>query len=229
VSHRRAHSIVIDSAKKVGEAFGIATKPLDNEGGVTNGTATSVKNFVKQHSITKITRHYPSDLMLFPYDLFLKLYNSDRTDLRPFGLANCGNSCYANTVFQCLAFTRPLTAYLLEGLHAKKCGLKTEWCFTCEFERLVLKGKQGKSSLSPANILSGLSNAGSPFGLGREEDAHEFMKYVIEKMQSVCIKEAGITTNNRLAEETTLVQLIFGGYLRSKVAFLHFTIARSIP
>lgn len=56
-------------------------------------------------------------------------------------------------------------------------GLKTEWCFTCEFERLVFKGKQGKSSLSPGNILSGLSNAGSPFGVGREEDAHEFMKY----------------------------------------------------
>jgi hypothetical protein len=51
-------------------------------------------------------------------------------------------------------------------------------------------------------------------------------RYVIEKMQSVCLKEAGITANNRLAEETTLVQLIFGGYLRSKVAFLHFKIAR---
>ncbi|KAF3339406.1 Ubiquitin carboxyl-terminal hydrolase 17 [Carex littledalei] len=217
VSHRRAHSVVMDSAKRVGEALIIATKPLDNENGATNGTATSGKNFVKQHSLSKITRHYPSDLTLFPYDLFLKLYNSDGTDLQPFGLANCGNSCYANTVFQCLIFTRPLTAYLLEGLHTKKCGLKTEWCFTCEFERLVLKGNQDKWSLSPANILSGLSNAGSPFGLGREEDAHEFMKYVIEKMQLVCMKEAGITANNRLAEETTLVQLIFGGYLRSKI------------
>jgi ubiquitin carboxyl-terminal hydrolase 36/42 len=51
---------------------------------------------------------------------------------------------------------------------------------------LVLKGKRGKSSLSPASILSGLSNAGSPFGLGREEDAHEFMKYVNAVQFTAC-------------------------------------------
>ncbi|KAJ4735717.1 Ubiquitin carboxyl-terminal hydrolase 17 [Rhynchospora pubera] len=217
VSNRRSYSVVTESAKKVSDALRVASKLLDNDGGVSNETRTAVKNFAKQHSISKVTRHYPTDLMLFPYDLFLKLYISDRTDLRPFGLANCGNSCYANTVLQCLTFTRPLTAYLLEGLHTKKCGLKTDWCFTCEFERLVLKGRQGIPSLSPANILSGLRDDGSPFGQGREEDAHEFMKYVIEKMQAVCVKEAGIPANHQLAEETTLVQLIFGGYLRSKI------------
>jgi hypothetical protein len=38
-------------------------------------------------------------------------------------------------------------------------------------------------------------------------------------MQSVCMKEARTGGAHRLAEETTLVQLIFGGYLRSKVLF----------
>lgn len=36
-------------------------------------------------------------------------------------------------------------------------------------------------------------------------------------MQSVCLKEAGLNAEAPLAEETTLIQLIFGGYLRSKV------------
>jgi hypothetical protein len=31
-------------------------------------------------------------------------------------------SCYANAVLQCLMFTRPLTTYLLEGLHSKNCN-----------------------------------------------------------------------------------------------------------
>ena len=38
-------------------------------------------------------------------------------------------------------------------------------------------------------------------------------------MQSVCMKEARKSGAHCLAEETTLVQLIFGGYLRSKVLF----------
>ena len=38
-------------------------------------------------------------------------------------------------------------------------------------------------------------------------------------MQSVCMKEARKGGVLRSAEETTLVQLIFGGYLRSKVFF----------
>lgn len=34
-------------------------------------------------------------------------------------------SCYANVVLQCLAFTPPLTAYFLQGLHSKECMLRS--------------------------------------------------------------------------------------------------------
>ncbi|RWW27969.1 hypothetical protein GW17_00007567 [Ensete ventricosum] len=127
-------------------------------------------------------------------------------------------SCYANAVLQCLAFTRPLTAYLLEGLHSKRSllGPKKDWCFTCEFESLVMNTKQGKSPLSPIGILSHLHNIGSNFGHGKEEDAHEFLRYAIDTMQSVCLKEAGAKPDV-LAEETTLIQQTFGGYLQSNI------------
>lgn len=36
-------------------------------------------------------------------------------------------------------------------------------------------------------------------------------------MQSVCIKEAGVNASGPLVDETTLIGLTFGGYLRSKV------------
>jgi hypothetical protein len=53
-------------------------------------------------------------------------------------------------------------------------------------------------------------------------------------MQSVCLKEVG--TGGPLAEETTLVGLTFGGYLRSKVVpyfdfshrFMYINNARTI-
>uniref|UniRef100_A0A5B7BQJ4 Putative ubiquitin carboxyl-terminal hydrolase 17-like n=1 Tax=Davidia involucrata TaxID=16924 RepID=A0A5B7BQJ4_DAVIN len=110
---------------------------------------------------------------VFPYKLFMQLYSCDMVELCPFGLVNCGNSCYANAVLQCLAFTRPLTSYLLQGLHSKAC--QKEWCFICEFECLVLKGREGKSPLSPIGILSQIQKIGSHLGPGREEDAHEFL------------------------------------------------------
>ncbi|WOK96224.1 ubiquitin carboxyl-terminal hydrolase 16-like [Canna indica] len=185
-------------------------------GSVSNGFSTSDKRVVKELASSKISRHYSSELMLFPYDRFIKLYNSNNIELRPCGLINCGNSCYANAVLQCLTFTRPLTAYLLGGLHSKICP-KKEWCFTCELENIVSNAKQGGSPLSPIGILSHLQNIGSNFAQGQEEDAHEFLRYAIEAMQSVCLKEAGAKPNGVLAEETTLIQQTFGGYLRSKI------------
>ncbi|KAL5201142.1 hypothetical protein ABZP36_035496 [Zizania latifolia] len=187
----------------------------ESEGAMPNNRS-SAKNIARQQTSLKVARHYPSELTLFPYELFVKLYNFDKVELHPFGLVNLGNSCYANAVLQCLAFTRPLTAYLMEGLHSRNCS-KKEWCFMCEFEKLILEGKQGKSHLSPTGILSHLHDIGSSFGPGREEDAHEFLRYAIDTMQSASMKEAKKNGVCGLPEETTLMQLIFGGYLRSKI------------
>ncbi|BAT08510.1 Os09g0464400 [Oryza sativa Japonica Group] len=177
-----------------------------------------VKNIPRQQAAAKVVRHYPSEMTLFPYEHFVKLYNFDKVELRPFGLVNLGNSCYANAVLQCLAFTRPLTAYLTEGLHSRNCNLilsqncvtyhgsKKEWCFMCEFEKLILEGRRGKSHLSPTGILSHLRDIGSSFGPGREEDAHEFLRYAIDTMQSASMKEAKKNGVYGLPEETTLIK-----------------------
>ncbi|CAL5001606.1 unnamed protein product [Urochloa decumbens] len=189
-------------------------KRSERSGSTANDLATSLKKIVRQQTAPKVVRHYPSELTLFPYELFVKLY--DKIELHPFGLHNLGNSCYANAVLQCLMFTRPLTTYLLGGLHSKNCS-KREWCFMCEFEKLIVEGKRRKTALSPTGILSHLHDIGSSFGPGKQEDAHEFLRYAIDAMQSVCMKEARKGGALRSAEETTLVQLIFGGYLRSKI------------
>jgi ubiquitin carboxyl-terminal hydrolase 36/42 len=151
--------------------------------------------------------------MSFSYELFVKLY-CDRVELQPFGLVNLGNSCYANAVLQCLAFTRPLISYLIRGLHSKTCRKKS-WCFVCEFEHLILKARGGESPLSPIKILSKLQKIGKHLGPGKEEDAHEFLRCAVDTMQSVFLKEAPAA--GPFAEETTLVGLTFGGYLHSKI------------
>lgn len=185
------------------------------------GLKTSVLKVVEQFRAPKSSKQNDDvgrkiEKAVFPYESFVKLYHWNRVELRPCGLINCGNSCYANVILQCLAFTPPLTAYLLQGLHSKTCT-KKEWCFTCEFEKLILKAKEGSSPLSPIGILSQIQKIGSHLSSGREEDAHEFLRYAIDTMQSTCLQEAGVNASGSLLEETTLLGLTFGGYLRSKI------------
>ncbi|KAM1734507.1 hypothetical protein ACFX11_019976 [Malus domestica] len=209
------------------EASNAVSSQATNLSNDRNGLKTSVFKVFDQFRGSKIPKHYPvgvgseiagkySEKELFRYELFVKLYNWNKVELRPSGLINCGNSCYANAVLQCLSFTPPLTAYLLQGFHSKAC-VKKEWCFMCEFESLVSKAKEGSSPLSPMRILSQLRKIGSQLGNGREEDAHEFLRYAIDMMQSVCLTEAGVNSSRFLKEETTLIGLTFGGYLRSKI------------
>ncbi|XP_022775014.1 ubiquitin carboxyl-terminal hydrolase 17-like isoform X2 [Durio zibethinus] len=191
----------------------------------SNGLKASMQKVVQQFKASKQSASYLFGFgnevngkhnykIIFPYELFMELYSYDAVELCPFGLNNCGNSCYANAVLQCLAFTRPLTSYLVRGLHSKACR-KKEWCFICEFECLILKAKEGKSPLSPIRILSKIKKIGSNLGPGKEEDAHEFLRYAVDAMQSVCLKE--VRAACPLAEETSLVGLTFGGYLHSKI------------
>lgn len=243
-SSLRPHSVTNDRKDNSIRSYDASTKPIQsaarksissaNGNGLTslqqnasNGFKTSMLKVVQQFKATKQSK---SDILgsgneitgksnckiIFPYELFVELY-SNPVELFPFGLINCGNSCYANAVLQCLAFTRPLTSYLVQGCHSKACR-KKDWCFICEFECLILKAREGKSPLSPIRILSKIQKIGSHLERGKEEDAHEFLRYAVDAMQSVCLKEAG--TLGPLAEETTLVGLTFGGYLRSKITCL---------
>ncbi|KAF9661996.1 hypothetical protein SADUNF_Sadunf18G0007300 [Salix dunnii] len=163
------------------------------------------------------TLTYTSIKVLFPYDEFIKLYNSDKPRFSPCGLLNCGNSCFANVVLQCLTYTRPLVAYLLEKGHQTECR-HDDWCFLCVFQSHVERASQSTLPFSPINILSRLTNIGGNLGYGRQEDAHEFMRFAIDTMQSVCLDEfGGEKAVEPASQETTIIQHIFGGRLQSQV------------
>ncbi|KAF5815430.1 putative ubiquitinyl hydrolase 1 [Helianthus annuus] len=155
--------------------------------------------------------------ILFPYDKFVELFNWKNQSYPPCGLLNCGNSCFANVVLQCLAYTRPLAAYLLEKGHRRGCR-RNDWCFLCELQAHMERACQSNHAFSPINILSRLPNIGGNLGYGKQEDAHEFMRFVIDTMQSVCLDEyGGERAVHPSAQETTLIQHIFGGRLQSQV------------
>ncbi|XP_022982089.1 ubiquitin carboxyl-terminal hydrolase 18-like [Cucurbita maxima] len=158
----------------------------------------------------------PKDI-LFPYDEFVNFFYWDKYELHPCGLLNCGNSCFANVVLQCLSFTRPLFAFLMEKGHRNEC-VRDDWCFFCEFQTHVERACRSSQPFSPNNIIHRLPNLGGNLGYGRQEDAHEFMRFAIDRMQLACLDEYGGEKAVRAhSRETTIIQHIFGGQLQSQV------------
>ncbi|KAK8509378.1 hypothetical protein V6N13_062429 [Hibiscus sabdariffa] len=200
---QQAHWKVHKTKCKVNSTPTASTKPLSGVALVpVSGTSKIIKKPRK---------------VLFPYDEFVKLFNWEKPGFPPCGLLNCGNSCFANVVLQCLASTRPLVAYLLEKGHRKECR-RNDWCFLCEFQTHVERSIQSSHPFSPINILSRLPNIGGNLGYGRQEDAHEFMRFAIDTMQSICLDEfGGEKAVEHSSQETTLIQHIFGGHLQSQV------------
>lgn len=68
-------------------------------------------------------------------------------------------------------------------------GDRDDWCFLCEFQRHVERASQNSQAFSPINILSRLPNIGGNLGYGRQEDAHEFMRFVLFLSNSVYLLE----------------------------------------
>ncbi|KAJ8542970.1 hypothetical protein K7X08_005493 [Anisodus acutangulus] len=157
--------------------------------------------------------------MLFPYEEFVKFEYEDFT-LLPRGLVNCGNSCYANAVLQCLMCTKPLTIYLLRRSHSRTY-CRRDWCLMCELEQHVMMLRESGGPLSPSRILLHMRSINGQIGNGSQEDAHEFLRFLVASMQSICLEALGgeNAVDPRL-QETTFIQHTFGGRLRSKVKCL---------
>lgn len=101
--------------------------------------------------------------VLFSYDLFLQLRKNANSCRRPpVGLTNHGNNCYANAALQCLLFTKPLRAYLDQGLHSSNCNRPhdRDWCLLCV---LTVRLTAGAPTGSSPAVTPQLINTPLPF------------------------------------------------------------------
>ncbi|KAF8106076.1 hypothetical protein N665_0147s0033 [Sinapis alba] len=188
-----------------------------------NNGISSTMGLMKMMGLRNSTKHddrHKNLRMLFPYEEFVKFFQCEVFYLSPRGLVNCGNSCYANAVLQSLTCTKPLVAYLLQRSHSRSCSGK-DWCLMCELEQHVMMLRESGGPLSASRILSHMRSINCQIGDGSQEDAHEFLRLLVASMQSICLERLGGETKvDPRLQETTLVQHMFGGRLRSKVKCL---------
>ncbi|XP_050367501.1 ubiquitin carboxyl-terminal hydrolase 25 [Argentina anserina] len=171
----------------------------------------------------------------------------------PLGLKNLGNSCYLNSVLQCLTYTPPLANFCLRNLHSSLCDSsdkeRKRECPFCILERRIVRSLSVDLSLdAPAKIRNCLNIFAEHFCHGRQEDAHEFLRYVIDACHNTCLRLKklrlrnvasnghanrhgalangnGVANGNgagngTAAQASTVVMEIFGGALQSQVKCL---------
>jgi ubiquitin C-terminal hydrolase len=134
------------------------------------------------------------------------------------GLYNLGNTCFLNSVLQCLTYTAPLAELAKIKYHTRRSNNGNDVYNLLENHIERALNAKGNRAFSPKLIVQKLQRISRNFRIGRQEDAHEFLRTFIDAMQKASLKVAGINPNDSSRHaETTSIYRIFGGYLQSQV------------
>ncbi|CAG9793919.1 unnamed protein product [Diatraea saccharalis] len=138
------------------------------------------------------------------------------------GMQNVGNTCYLNSTLQALFHVPALANWLVtESTHAEKCN-QQEACVICGMRAtLIATQKSGGAPIKPWQVYSKLRLICRHLTPGRQEDAHEFLRYLVEAMEK-CYLSRFVNSDklDQYSKETTPLNQILGGYLRSTVRCL---------
>jgi ubiquitin C-terminal hydrolase len=120
------------------------------------------------------------------------------------GLANLGNTCYMNSVFQCLSNTPAFTQRIL-ALNDNEVNAP----ITGNYMKLIKKMWSGNTNfIEPTSLLDSINDNLPRYSTYRQQDAQEFMNHFLHLIHA------------ELSTKETLITELFYGQIRSSVKCL---------
>lgn len=136
------------------------------------------------------------------------------------GLRNMGNTCYMNSVLQCIIYTVPLVEALRNCDHKIPCTIEG-FCALCALRDLVdLSLSSQGEVIEPTVMFENLGNMSSSFQKWQQEDAHDYLHSLLEDLDN-CALGTGQFNPCSFFQGSSFVKKIFGGCLRSQVKCTH--------
>lgn len=131
-------------------------------------------------------------------------------------MSNLGNTCFLNSVMQCLTHTKPLLLYCASREHIDNCK-KRESCFLCHYSKFVDSVLKNQRT-TPELIVNNLRTIWTRYRKFQQEDAHEFLILILESFINSCFQVAKPVREyvNKNQFKTPILK-IFGGKSRSQV------------
>ncbi|KAF5301703.1 hypothetical protein FQA39_LY10634 [Lamprigera yunnana] len=140
------------------------------------------------------------------------------------GMVNMGNTCYLNSTLQALFHVPALVNWLIsDKQHLSECeDSGGSMCIICAMKKTLQDSQQrNANSIRPYLIYNKLRLLCKNLIHGRQEDAHEFLRYLVEAMEKAYLNRFKNNSEfDARTKETTPLNQILGGYLRSAVRCL---------
>ncbi|XP_011203696.2 ubiquitin carboxyl-terminal hydrolase 36 [Bactrocera dorsalis] len=187
----------------------------------------SITNAAPNGAVGTPKRQNPNELpqpkrVLYPREnVIIGWKNSVRKWHVGVGMMNVGNTCYLNSTLQALFHVPSMANWLIsDAKHIDECN-SSENCIICAMIKTLEASQNNQSAIRPYLVYSKLKFICKHLLMGRQEDAHEFLRYLVEAMEKCFLTRfRNYKELDQYSKETTPLNQILGGYLKSAVRCL---------